>query len=216
MDEPHYQVVLEGRKVGPYDRRTIVGMRIKNALSAEHELIAADGTRLTVGDLLNAGQKGNQFQPNRSGSYSLVQATYAAAVAEREGAAREALPAFKGEIQARVQSDVLRIAGRFRDGLGWREDRVKIPLQDIVHARVRGTLVDLWLRGTLAKFTLDLLTHEAAGEFVEWLPAATPWPDTAARRKPQGGGHPLVWVAIVGAALMVGGVVVLVLARAGL
>ena len=30
--------MLEGRQVGPYDRRTIVGMRIKNTLTSDHLL----------------------------------------------------------------------------------------------------------------------------------------------------------------------------------
>ena len=63
MDNPVYHVVLEGRTIGPYDRRTIVGMRIKKTLTSEHTVVTADGVQLTVGDLLKsrngiaAGQK---------------------------------------------------------------------------------------------------------------------------------------------------------------
>ncbi|NNU42661.1 hypothetical protein [Ramlibacter montanisoli] len=46
----------------------------------------------------------------------------------------------------RVQTKVLRVSGRFREGRDWKEDRVKFPLQDIAHARLRGTVVDLWVR----------------------------------------------------------------------
>lgn len=222
-DEPRYRVLLEGREVGPYDRRTIVGMRIKQTLTGEHMLLAPDGSRLSVTDLLNTRPRDNQFQPNRSGSFSLVQATYSAALLERERSARRCVLPFKGEIEARVQSDVLRLAGRFRQGLGWREDRVKLPLKDIVHARVRSSQVDLWMRldgqKELARFTLELFSPEAAGEFVDWLPAATSWPEPqAAPAKPAGqtGGNPLVWVAIVGTAVAVGGVVVMLFARVGL
>ncbi|HET6829019.1 MAG TPA: hypothetical protein VFH35_10085 [Ramlibacter sp.] len=195
-------------------------MRIKQTLTGEHVLVAPDGARLSVTDLLNTRPRDNQFQPNRSGSFSLVQATYSAALVERSRSARRCVLPFKGEIEARVQSDVLRLAGRFRQGLGWREDRVKLPLKDIVHARVRSSLVDLWMRldgqEELACFTLELFSPEAAGEFVDWLPAATPWPQPqAATAKPaeQAGGNPLVWVAVVGTAVTVGGVVVLLFAR---
>lgn len=201
MDDPVYHVVLEGRQIGPYDRRTIVGMRIKKTLTSEHELIARDGSRLSVADLLKTRPRDNSFQPNRSGTYSLVQASYSASLVGVQGPGMH-VPTFKGEIEARVQSGVLRMAGRFRARLGWREDRVKLPLKDIVHARVRNSLVDLWLRNEgqskLQRVTLELFTHVAAGELVEWLPSATPWPNrdsepAGGRGQPQG--HRGLWIA---------------------
>lgn len=219
MDDPVYHVVLQGRKVGPYDRRTIVGMRIKKTLTSDHVVITSDGVQLTVADLVKDRARDNSFQPNRSGSYSLVQATYSASLLEVEGAGL-AIPVFKDEIEARVQSDVLRLAGRFRQGLGWKEDRVKIPLSLIIHARVRATLVDLWLRPEgqkdFQRLSLELFTPEAAGEFVDWLPSATPWPHGAAKgaasRRPSGA-HPLLWGAVVGTVVVVGAILVWVLAR---
>lgn len=214
MDHPVYHVLLEGRKVGPYDRRTVVGMRIKKTLTSDHVLIASDGRQLTVADLVQSRPRDNAFQPNRSGSYSLVQATYSASVLEVQRGPFQ-VPAFKDEVEARVQKDVLRVSGRFRQGWGWREDRVKLPLEAIVHARVRASVVDLWLRGAgakgLQKVSLELFTPETAGEFVEWLPRATPWPhgDAAATRS---GPHPAVWAVVVGTAIAVGGILVWVLA----
>jgi hypothetical protein len=219
VNEPQYQVVLEGRKVGPYDRRTIVGMRIKNTLTSEHVLVAGDGSQLTVADLLRAPPRDNSFQPNRSGSYSLVQATYSGSLLAVQGPGMD-IPRFKDEIEVRVQSDVLRLAGRFRQGLGWKDDRVKLPLKDIAHARVRASIVDLWLRvggtGSFQRLTLELFTPEAAGEFVDWLPGATPWPapdSQPAALVRQGGNSSFVWMAVVGSAVAVGGVIALVLSR---
>src|SRR5687768_13245481 len=74
LDQRAFHVLLEGRTVGPYDRRTIVGMRIKQALTSEHVLIGTDGTQLTVADLIQRKSPA-QFNPDRSGSFSLVQAT---------------------------------------------------------------------------------------------------------------------------------------------
>ena len=215
MDEPVYHVLLEGGKVGPYDRRTVVGMRIKKTLTSEHVLIASDGQQLTVADLVKLRPRDNTFQPNRSGSYSLVQATYSASLLGVHGPGIE-IPKFKGEIEARVQSDVLRMAGRFRQGLFWREDRVKLPLERVVHARVRGSIVDIWLRqdGTTAlqQVTLELFTPEAAGEFVDWLPHATPVPRSAetATQAPAPQNSMLVWVALIGTVLAVAAVLLLV------
>src|SRR6266542_3970909 len=81
VDQTIYHVLLEGRKVGPYDRRTIVGMRIKKTLTSDHVLIGTDGSQLTVAELI--GQRpAKDFNPDRSGSFSLVQATYGASLAE--------------------------------------------------------------------------------------------------------------------------------------
>jgi hypothetical protein len=213
-EEPVYRVQLEGRLVGPYDRRTIVGMRIKKTLTSDHVLVAADGSRLTVADLVKVRPRAKNFQPDRSGTYSLVQATYSASLLQLRGAGHE-IPAFKGEIEARVQGDVLRMAGRFRRGLGWKEDRVKVPLADVVHARVRSSIVDLWLRSErharLQHLALELFTPEAAGEFVEWLPKAKPWPGD--RAGPEAS-HRGLWIAgAAGAAVVAVLLVMLVVGR---
>jgi hypothetical protein len=176
-------VLLEGRKVGPYDRKTIVGMRIKKTLTSDHVLIGTDDTQLTVGDLIGKDQT-KSFQPERSGSFSVVQAAYTAALLDIRGSAFD-IPQFKGEVQARVQGNVLRVAGRYRKGLGWKEGRIKLMLKDVPHARVRTSQVDLWLRNPdtpnapLQRLTLELFSHELAGEFVDWLPAATALPESA-------------------------------------
>jgi hypothetical protein len=187
LDQTMFHVLLEGRTVGPYDRRTIVGMRIKKALTSDHVLIGADGGRMTVADLLIHRPRPAPFNPERSGSFSVVQATYAASLLRVEGRGLD-IPSFKSEIEARVQSDVLRLAGRFRHGLGSKEGRVKIPLKDVVHARITGSQVELWLRCDTAKklqrVALELFTPESAVELVEWLPAATAFPEPAPSTPP--------------------------------
>ena len=142
-------------------------------------LIGTDGTRLTVGELI--GQRpARPFSGDRSGSFSLVHATFTATVLEVAGRGL-AIPRFRGEVEARVQADVLRISGRFRRGLGWKEGRVKIPLKDVVHALVKGSQLNLWLRAprpgdAMQRLVLELFSPEAAGELVEWFVSATPWP----------------------------------------
>lgn len=189
MDQLIYHVLLEGRKVGPYDRRTIVGMRIKKTLTGDHVLIGTDGSQLTVADLIGKPQ---DFQPDRTSNLSAVQATYSAGLIQVEGKGSD-IPSFKGELEARVQGEVLRIAGRYRKGLGWKEGRVKLALKDVAHTRVTGPQVDLWLGNAAAptaplqRLSLDLFTPESAGELVGWFPAATPWPGSADALQPLGG-----------------------------
>lgn len=213
MEPTIYHVLLEGRKVGPYDRRTIMGMRIKNTLTSDHVLIGTDGTQLTVGELI--GQRPPKpFSAERSGSFSLVHATYAASVLELEGHGI-AIPRFRGEVEARVQADVLRISGRFRRGLGWKEDRVKLPLKDVAHARVKGSRVDLWLRPAAPgvarqRVALELFTAEAAGELVEWFHSATPWRESEATAPPRRADDKVLWAAGAGLGGAVAAIIVLI------
>lgn len=220
MENQLYHVLLEGRTVGPYDRRTIVGMRVKKALTSKHLLVGPDGVQLTVAELLNGKPAPPKFEPSRSGSYSVIQATHPAKLLEVEGSGYE-IPPFKGDVEIRVQTKVLRLSGRCRDGLAWKEERVKVPLQDIAHARLRGSIVDLWVRPAsgkpLQRLSLEMGTREAAGELAESLPHAAPWPgsEPLAARPPvtPSALHPLLWAAVVGTALVVGGVLVWALSR---
>jgi hypothetical protein len=195
VDQPLFHVLLEGRKVGPYDRRTIVGMRIKKTLTSDHVLIGVDGTQLTVADLIGRPPP-KPFNSERSGSFSIVHAVFPASLLEVDGKGVD-IPVFKGEVEARVQADVLRLAGRFRHGLGWKEDRVKLLLKDVAHARVKGTQLEFWIRSgdklPLQRVCLELFTTEAAGDLVEWFTSATPYPATAAAAK--AGERRGLWVA---------------------
>lgn len=222
-----YHVLLEGRRVGPYDRRTIVGMKVKKTLTGKNVLVGADGARITVADLVRQGQPEAAFPPSGNsrpatsgGSYSVVHGIHAARLLEVEGRGYE-IPPFKDDLEVRVQTRVLRVSGRFREGLAWKEDRVKFPLEDIAHARLRGTVVDLWIRAGgnagMQRISLDLLTPAAAGDLAEGLSFTAPWPGSeplAAR--PQAGAsavHPLLWAAVVGTAVVVGVMLVWALTR---
>jgi hypothetical protein len=215
-----YHVLLQGRSMGPYDRRTIVGMCIKKALNSDTELLDSHGAQLTVGDLLAERSPQSTFNGTRSGafSFSVVQATFTAALLQVKGKGF-AIPAFSGEVEARVQAGMLRVAGRYRRGLRWRDDRVKIPLKAFVHARIVGSRVDLWLRpeglpafGQLQQVSMELFSSEAAGALVEWMPVATPPPTPVAPHSVQSGdGRYLVWIAVIGVITVVA-LVALVLA----
>lgn len=207
MEEPLFHVVLEGRKVGPYDRRTIVGMRIRKTLPSEQVLLDTAGQQLTVADLIGRPRAHRDYAPSRTSTFPVVQAIYPASLVAVQGRGI-AIPAFRGEIEARVQSKVLRIAGRFRRGLGWKEDRVKLPLQDIVHARACGSEVEIGLKlkargGRAQRIRLDLLTPSAAAEFLGWLPDARPWPADEPTPGGRGVHAHLLWAAVAGIALVI-------------
>jgi len=178
VDQPNYHVLLDGGTVGPYDRKTIVGMRIKHMLTGDHLLVAADGTRLTVRELVG-GPAANRGASGRPGAPPVL-GTYTGMLMEA-GRRGILVPAFKGELEVRVHADVLRLAGRRRRGFGWKDDRVRIALADMAHARARGARVDIWLQPPgskrLQRLALHMFTAEAAEDLLACLPPATTDPD---------------------------------------
>lgn len=225
MEETLYHVLLEDRRLGPFDRRTIVGMRVKKALTSGHVLESSDGAQLTVAELVRGSPAPEppppaepvSFDGSRSGSYSVVQAVHTADLLDVQGTGHP-VPPFRGEVEVRAQTKALRIAGRFRDGLVWKEDRVKFPLQDILHARLQGSIVELGIRPPqgdgLQRLRLDLRTPDAARELVELLPHTLPWPGSeplAGRPAERTIAPMLVWLALAGTAVAVIGVLAWVL-----
>lgn len=186
MDQPNYHVLLDGRTVGPYDRKTIVGMRIKRMLTGDHLLVAADGTRLTVRELVGgptAGPRSGRHASRSPAGSSPVLGTYTGILVQA-GWRSGPVPAFKGELEVRVHADRLRLAGRRRRGFGWKDDRVKVPLADVAHARAKGPRVDFWLQPAGSKrsqrVALHMFTAEAAAELLGCLPPAMTDPDQPA------------------------------------
>ncbi len=215
MDTLAYHVLHDGRRMGPYDRRTIVGLRIKKTLTSEHLLEASDGTRLTVAELVG-GEPQPEFDGMRSGSYTSARFTCSASFVECERGAVE-IPAFNGEVQVRAHPDMLRIAGMCRTGPALKEARVKLPVKDIVHLRADGSRLELWLRGGEQqsangpgqRLVLELFSDETVRELLQWLPDATPLPReervaTRTRSEPNASLSPLLWAAVLGVALVVG------------
>ena len=216
MDQTVYHVLLEGRTMGPYDRRTIVGMRIKKALTSDQALVGPDGSRLTVGDLIER-KPANTFYASRSASFLPVHASYPAGLVQAKGRGFD-VPKFRGEIEARIQGDMLRLAGRYRRWWTWKDGRVKLPLKDVAHAQVTGSQVELWLRsgprGALQQITLELFKQNNAGQLIQWFTAATPRPVAAggvlAARSASVHG---LWIAVSGTVVVLGLLLMVLLRR---
>lgn len=168
-----FHVVLEGRAVGPYDRRTIVGMRIKKALTNDHVLIGDNGDQTTVGELIARRSKGpSGFGVSRNPHSTHLLPTYPVRFAR-------AAFGFRGEGEARLQPDILRIEGDRRSlGLFTKRARVKVPLNSIRDAGLQDCTVSFSLspeapfppaerRGRVA---LVLETQDMARELFSFLP----------------------------------------------
>ena len=213
-----YHVLHEGRRMGPYDRRTIVGLRIKKTLTSDHQLEASDGSRLTVAQLVGRrAPTTTDFNAMRSGGYSSARHTCSASLVDSEPGPVE-IPSFRDEVELRVHADVLRIAGSYRSGRAIKEGRVKLALKDIAYARGSGARVDLWLRAGdasagaegLQRLALDLFSEDSVRELLQWLPDAQPWPDppkpppVAAATVSNASVSPLLWACVIGIALVAG------------
>ncbi|MDP3139025.1 MAG: hypothetical protein Q8N17_22160 [Burkholderiaceae bacterium] len=182
MSTRRYHILLENGSLGPFDRRTIVGLRVKNALSDTQTLLDSNGRKLSVQELVARDARRARARP-ASVTASLIQASYPATLVGLQGRGFP-VPRFQGEIEVRVQPEGLRIAGAFRRWNGWRQGRIKIPLEHIAHARTQGGQVALWLRppgtgeGTprerLQGVTLALGSAKEAQELLHWLPAEPP------------------------------------------
>lgn len=220
-----YHVLHEGRRMGPYDRRTIVGLRIKKTLTSAHELEASDGSRLTVAELLGRQPTRADFSALRSGAYTAAKLTCSACLVDSEPGPVEILP-FSGEIELRLHPDLLRIAGTYRTGRSIKEGRVKLPLKDIAYIRHTGSRVDLWLRadaaagGGLQRLALDLFSEDAVRDLLQGLPEALPWPEEVLASSPLAPAQarnvslsPLLWAAVIGIAMVAGLVLLVVLRR---
>ena len=224
MEPLAYHVLHDGRRMGPYDRRTIVGLRIKKTLTSEHLLEASDGSRLTVAELVG-GQPQPEFDAMRSGSYTSARFTCSASLVGCDRGALE-IPAFHGEVQVRAHPDMLRIAGMCRTGPALKEARVKLPVKDIVHVRAEGSRLELWLRdseqrhagGPGQRLALELFSDETVRELLQWLPDATPLPReapvaTGTPKEMNASLSPLLWAAVLGIALVAGLLLLVALRR---
>ena len=115
--------------------------------------MGADGAQLTVGELVRQASRRTAVSSERPAAAAPAaaatpscRASTRANLLEVEGEGHD-IPPFKGEIEVRVQTKVLRVSGRFREGpRAGARTASKFPLQDIAHARLRGTIVDLWVR----------------------------------------------------------------------
>ena len=213
MESLAYHVLHDGRRMGPYDRRTIVGLRIKKTLTSADQLEASDGSRLSVAELIGRQPAASQFNALVTGSYTSARHICSASLVESEPGAVEIQP-FQGEVEVRVHADLLRIAGSYRIGRAIKDGRVKLPLKDIAFVRSAGSRVDLWLvagEGSapsvpLQRLALDLFSEESAADLVHWLPDARPWPHGDATSFPKARSKaslsPWLWPAAVGVALV--------------
>ena len=217
-----YHVFLQGKQLGPYDQRTIVGMRIKKTLSNGDVLIDQYGGQTTVGQLLGKTSKnegagldlGNSvFDTLQTGAYSPVVGLFMARHMHRSKGLVE-VPAFVGGVQARAHTDLLRLAGVRRTLFKRKEGRVKIPFGQILRVQQQGAQLALWVRTDTRQtgapsITLEMHSADDAKALLAALPDSTgrEIPDPAAASTPNRQPKPAAmqaWWPVVGMVGLVG------------
>ena len=156
-DKPYkYALVVEGRKVGPFDRRTIIGMLVKKLVENHNVLIRDDSLQMTVAELI-----ADRFEmadapirgvipgappppppaANASGLWPSFIVNFGG------GTLRAGAFGFTGIGEMRYQGDFLRMTGRLRTGfISKSDERVKLPMDAVQQVRYKGTAVEFWLK----------------------------------------------------------------------
>ncbi len=134
-----YRLLLENKQVGPFDRRTIVGMRIKKLVPKDASILRSDGLLMTVAQLLadrseranpQTGQLNSDLAPLPSALWPTFLVHFGGS-----GVRTDAL-GFVGRGELRFQGDMLRLSGQRANTkwgmlFGTKQDRIKIAITDI-------------------------------------------------------------------------------------
>jgi hypothetical protein len=137
-DSPYRYLLLVGeRQLGPYDRKTIVGMRIKKLIDNELPIKRSDGHRMTVAQLVadrfemtDAETLDRQAaSPPASGIWPTFLMNCGGSLI-KPGAF-----GFIGKGELRFQGDFLRLTANRKSGfMSTKSERIKLPLKAMVSA----------------------------------------------------------------------------------
>lgn len=146
-DSPYrYHLLIGDRQLGPYDRKTIVGMRIKKLIDNDSHVNRTDGHEMTVAQLLADrfemadAESLQKFAaaPPASGIWPTFLMNCGGSLM-RPGAL-----SFIGRGELRFQGDFLRLTANRKSGLiSTRQERTRLPFDALISATVHAKLVDV-------------------------------------------------------------------------
>jgi hypothetical protein len=134
-----YRLLLNGKQVGSYDRRTIVGMRIKKLLDNNNQLLRSDGHLMTVAQLMVDRFEMADSQAAVLAGESVASGLWPTFLVDFGGGWRGAgALGFTGRGELRFQGNSLRLTGQRKGRLfGGTQERVELPLAGIASANAR-------------------------------------------------------------------------------
>ncbi len=148
-DSPYrYHLLVGDRQLGPYDRKTIVGMRIKKLIDNNLQVLRSDSHEMTVAQLLAdrfemadaESLQAHAASPPASGIWPTFLMNCGGSLM-KPGAF-----GFIGKGELRFQGDFLRLTANRKSGfIATRQERSKVPLTAIIsasqHAKLANVLV---------------------------------------------------------------------------
>jgi hypothetical protein len=151
-DSPYrYRIVVQGKQLGPFDRRTIVGMRIKKLLDNNLPVQRSDGHHMTVAQLMMDRFEMADAQGVNHPVGAPASGLWPTFAVDFGGGWRGAgALGFTGKGELRFQGDVLRLSGQRRGRVfGSTPERVKLPTAGIASAMAvakNAHHLELWLK----------------------------------------------------------------------
>lgn len=138
-DSPYrYQLMVGERKLGPYDRRTIVGMRIKNLIDSNLQLKRSDGHLMTVAQLLaDRFEMADADSLHKQAVSPPASGIWPAFLMDCGGSMlKPGALGFIGKGELRFQGDHLRITANRKAGfVSTKTERIKLPLISLASAQ---------------------------------------------------------------------------------
>ncbi len=183
---PHrYSLFVNGRHLGPYERRMIVGMRVKNIVTDDQLVQRLDGLDMTVAELLEDRLETKQSRSSSqdasfesrlgapsSGMWPQFHVRYGG------GPIKPGALGFSGAGQVSYQGDVLSFKGNRRNAnLGMSRQEENLPVGAIESSMTDGYYLEIVLKPGLAlnpsdqplPVRIECVTEPEASELWELL-----------------------------------------------
>lgn len=179
-----YSLFVNGKSLGPYERRMIVGMRVKNIVTDDQLVYREDGADMTVAQLLedrNESAVPPRYQESNqesilgapsSGMWPQFNVRYGG------GPVKPGAWGFSGSGQVSYHGDSLRFKGNRRNkNLGMSRQVESLSVSAIASTSYEGNFLEITLQPGLSfddqqeglPLRLELATEEEAGELWELL-----------------------------------------------
>jgi hypothetical protein len=151
-----YSLFVNGKALGPYERRTLIGMRVKGAITNDQLILREDGLELTIADLMDRrdetkpalldlpdtvnGFSSSELAAPSTGMWPRFN-VYFGGDAAHPGAC-----GFIGEGHITYYGDVLRLSGRRKKN----KEHENLPMASILSSMADGYSLELYLVRGLA------------------------------------------------------------------
>lgn len=168
-----YSLFVNGRHLGPYERRMIVGMRVKNIVEKNQLVQRNDGLDMTVAELLEDRLETKQLPSHHTDTNNLSRMGAPSSgmwpqfsVRFGGGPMKPGALGFNGAGLISYQGDELRFKGNRRNAnLGMSRQEERLPLSHITGANVEGCFLQIHIKQA-ARDQLSEAVDQVRIEFV--------------------------------------------------